>query len=133
FDDVYVGPEYVLGEVDRGFGVAMRTLDLFRPSVGAFAVGMAQAAIDAAVDYTNERQAFGGPLRERQAIAPRLADLATRVQAARLLVHAAASAYDAGVRPTTQAAAMAKLMATEAAQEAVDVAIQFHGARALEH
>jgi acyl-CoA dehydrogenase len=133
FDDVYVPPEYVLGEVDRGFGVAMRTLDLFRPSVGAFAVGMAQAAIDAAVAYTSERQAFGGPLRERQAIAHRLADIAARVQAARLLVHAAASAYDAGVRPTTQAAAMAKLMATEVAQEAVDAAVQFHGARALEH
>jgi acyl-CoA dehydrogenase len=132
FQDVYVAPEYVLGEVDRGFAVAMRTLDMFRPSVGAFAIGMAQEAIDAAVTYTSERQAFGGPLRDRQAITHRLADIATRVQAARLLVHAAASAYDAGVRPTTQAAAMAKLMATEVAQEAVDVAIQFHGARALE-
>jgi alkylation response protein AidB-like acyl-CoA dehydrogenase len=106
---------------------------MFRPSVGAFAVGMARAAIDAAVAYTSERQAFGGPLRERQAIAHRLADVATRVQAARLLVHAAASAYDAGVRPTTQIAAMAKLMATEVAQEAVDAALQFHGARGLEH
>ncbi len=133
FEDVHVAPEYVLGEVDRGFAVAMRTLDMFRPSVGAFAIGMAQEAIDAAVDYTSQRQAFGGPLRERQAVAHRLADIATRVQAARLLVHAAASAYDAGVRPTTQAAAMAKLMATEVAQEAVDAAIQFHGARALEH
>jgi alkylation response protein AidB-like acyl-CoA dehydrogenase len=133
FEDVYVAPEYLLGEVDRGFAVAMRTLDMFRPSVGAFAIGMAQEAIDAAVTYTSQRQAFGGPLRERQAVAHRLADIATRVQAARLLVHAAASAYDAGVRPTTQAAAMAKLMATEVAQEAVDAAIQFHGARALEH
>jgi len=132
FDGVRVPAQYVLGEVDRGFAVAMRTLDMFRPSVGAFAVGMAQAALDATVAYTSERQAFGRPLKDLQAVAHRLADIATRVQAARLLVHAAASAYDAGVRPTTQAAAMAKLMATEVAQEAVDAAVQFHGARALQ-
>jgi alkylation response protein AidB-like acyl-CoA dehydrogenase len=132
FDDVYVPSHYVLGEVDRGFQVAMRTLDMFRPSVGAFAIGMAQAALDATVAYVAERRAFGAPLSAQQAIAHRLADLATRVQAARLLVHAAASAYDAGVRPTTQAAAMAKLMATEVAQEVVDAAVQFHGARALQ-
>jgi acyl-CoA dehydrogenase len=133
FDDVHVGDEYVLGEVDRGFAVAMRTLDMFRPSVGAFAVGMAQAALDATVVHLSERIAFGKPLGAQQALAHRLADIATRVQAARLLVHAAASAYDAGVRPTTQAAAMAKLLATEVAQEAVDTAVQFHGARGLEH
>ena len=132
FDDVYVPAEYVLGELDRGFAVAMKTLDMFRPSVGAFAVGIAHAAIEVTVAYTSERQAFGAPLKTRQAISHRLADIATRTQAARLLVHAAASAYDAGVRPTTQAAAMAKLMATEVAQEAVDAAVQFHGARALE-
>jgi alkylation response protein AidB-like acyl-CoA dehydrogenase len=132
FDDVHVGPEYVLGEVDRGFAVAMQTLDLFRPSVGAFAIGMARAALDAAVSYTAARQVFGRPLKDQQAVAHRLADIATRVQAARLLVHAAASAYDAGIRPTTQLAAMAKLMATEVAQEAVDASVQFHGARALE-
>lgn len=132
FDGVRVESRYLLGDVDHGFAVAMRTLDMFRPSVGAFAIGMANAAIDAAVAYTAQRQAFGGRLKDRQAIAHRLADIATRVQAARLLVHAAAAAYDAGVRPTTQAAAMAKLMATEVAQEAVDAAVQFHGARALE-
>jgi acyl-CoA dehydrogenase len=133
FEDVHVPEEYVLGEVDRGMGVAMRTLDMFRPSVGAFAVGMAQAAIDATIAHLQTRVAFGKPLSAQQALAHRLADIATRTQAARLLVHAAASAYDAGVRPTTQAAAMAKLMATETAQEAVDTAVQFHGAQALEH
>jgi acyl-CoA dehydrogenase len=133
FEDVHVPEEYVLGEVDRGMGVAMRTLDMFRPSVGAFAVGMAQAAIDATIVHLQTRVAFGKPLSAQQALAHRLADIATRTQAARLLVHAAASAYDAGVRPTTQAAAMAKLMATETAQEAVDTAVQFHGAQALEH
>jgi acyl-CoA dehydrogenase len=132
FADVHVASQHVLGEVGRGFAVAMQTLDMFRPSVGAFAVGMAQAALDATVAYANEREAFGRPLSAQQAIAHRVADVATRVQAARLLVHAAAAAYDAGVRPTTQAAAMAKLLATEVAQEAVDMAVQFHGARGLE-
>jgi hypothetical protein len=132
FQDVAVGPEQVLGKVDEGFGVAMETLDLFRPSVGAFAVGMAQAALDAAVSHAARRRAFGKTLSEFQAVGHQLADVATRVQAARLLVHHAATLYDAGVRPVRRAAAMAKLFATETAQDAVDVAIQVHGARALE-
>jgi alkylation response protein AidB-like acyl-CoA dehydrogenase len=132
FDGVRVPRQYLLGEVDGGFRVAMRTLDLFRPSVGAFAVGMARTAIDAAVAHASGRHAFGRPLKDFQAVSHRLADVATRVQAARLLVHHAARCYDAGLRPVTQVAAMAKLLATEVAQEAVDVAIQVHGARALQ-
>jgi acyl-CoA dehydrogenase len=131
FEDVRVPAELMLGGLDQGFAIAMRTLDMFRPSVGAFAIGMAQAALDAAVSYTSERKAFGRTLAEFQAVSHRLADLAARVQAARLLVHAAAGAYDKGIRPTTQIAAMAKLTATEIAQEAVDAAIQVHGATAL--
>ena len=131
-DGVLVGEEQVLGEVDKGFRVAMETLDLFRPSVGAFAVGMAQAALDAAVSYAAAREAFGKPLSELQAVGHQLAEVATRVQASRLLVYDAAAAYDAGVRPVRQASAMAKLFATETAQRAVDVAVQVHGARALE-
>ena len=100
----------------------MRTLDLFRPSVGAFAVGMAQAALDAAVAHVTTREAFGRTLSQLQGVSHQLADVATAVQAARLLVHSAASAYDHGVRPTTKAAAMAKLFATETAQRAIDVA-----------
>ena len=132
FDGVAVPRDHVLGEVNRGFAVAMGTLDRFRPSVGAFAVGMAQAALALAVEHAARREAFGRPLRELQAVSHRLADVATRVQAARLLVHQAATAYDAGIRPVTQVAAMAKLLATETAQEAVDAAIQVHGAVALE-
>jgi acyl-CoA dehydrogenase len=132
FDDVFVADEQVLGSVDGGFAVAMRTLDLFRPSVGAFAVGMARAALDAALAHAAERVAFGKRLKDFQAVSHQLAEVATRVQAARLLVHHAAAAYDAGVRPTAQLAAMAKLFATETAQRAVDVAVQVHGARALE-
>ena len=132
FDGVFVGAEQVLGDVDKGFGVAMETLDLFRPSVGAFAIGMAQAALEAAVAHAARREAFGRPLSGFQAVAHQLADVAMNVQAGRLLVHHAAAAYDAGVRPVRQASAMAKLFATETAQHAVDVAIQVHGARALE-
>jgi acyl-CoA dehydrogenase len=133
-DGVPVGPDQVLGQVDHGFGLAMRTLDRFRPSVGAFAVGMAQAALDAAAAHAATRQAFGRPLREHQAVAHALAEAATRTQAARLLVYEAASRYDAdpAAPGVTQAAAMAKLYATETAQAVVDQAVQVLGARALE-
>ena len=134
FDGVRVERGDVLGEVDRGFSVAMRTLDLFRPSVGAFAVGMAQAALDAAVAYARERRVHGAPLIEQQSVAHTLAEMATRTQASRLLVYAAASAYDDGAPASdiTGSAAMAKLHATEAAQFVVDQAVQLHGARALQ-
>jgi acyl-CoA dehydrogenase len=134
FDGVRVERADVLGEVDAGFRVAMRTLDLFRPSVGAFAVGMAQAALDATVAHVTSRQAYGGPLSAQQAVAHAIADMATDLEAARLLVHSAAQAYDSGAdRPTvTRTAAMAKLFATEAAGRIVDRCVQLHGARALQ-
>jgi acyl-CoA dehydrogenase len=93
---------------------------------------MAQAALDAAVSYAGERRAFGRALREFQGVSHQLADVATRLQAARLLVHSAASASDSGAEEISHLSAMAKLYATEAAQVAVDVAIQVCGARALE-
>jgi acyl-CoA dehydrogenase len=123
-------PAELVGGVGGGFRVAMRTLDRFRPSVGAAAVGMAQAALDLAVAHASQREAFGRTLKDLQAVSHRLADVAVETAAARLLVHQAAAAYDAG-EPTTGLAAMAKLYATEAAQRAVDAAIQVHGARAL--
>ena len=152
FDGVPVQPAELLGEQDRGFRVAMRTLDLFRPSVGAFAVGMAQAATDAAVAHAGTRTAFGGPLKDQQAVSHLLAEMATRTEAARLLVYAAAAAYDAAAGASADAdasagagasagvgagkglaakSAMAKLFATETAQFVVDAAVQLHGARAL--
>jgi acyl-CoA dehydrogenase len=134
FDGVRVEPEDLLGEVDAGFRVAMRTLDLFRPSVGAFAIGMAQSAIDATIDHVAVRRVYGGPLADQQAVQHTIADLATQLQAARLLVYAAARTYDAGASraEVTRSAAMAKLFATEAAQRIVDQCVQLHGARALE-
>ncbi|WP_180685674.1 acyl-CoA dehydrogenase family protein [Streptomyces gossypiisoli] len=131
FDAVPVTADDVLGEVDRGFRVAMGTLNLFRPSVGAFAVGMAQAALDAALVHTAQRDAFGGKLRDLQTVAHQIAEMALRTEAARLMVYAAATAYDDGADGVPRRAAMAKLLATETAQYVVDAAVQLHGARAL--
>ncbi|MFF9280420.1 acyl-CoA dehydrogenase family protein [Streptomyces griseosporeus] len=131
FDAVPVTADDVLGEVDRGFRVAMGTLNLFRPSVGAFAVGMAQAALDATVAHTARRRAFGGTLRDLQAVSHQVAEMALRTEAARLMVYAAATAYDDGAPGVPARAAMAKLLATETAQYVVDAAVQLHGARAL--
>src|SRR2546427_2628913 len=131
-DGVFVPEQQVLGEVDRGFRLAMRTLDLFRPSVGASVIGMAQAALDAAVKHAAARQAFGRPIKEFQAVSHQLAEMATRLEAARALVYAAAEAYDRGDQRVARRSAMAKLFATETAQQVIDVAIQVHGAVALE-
>ena len=133
FDGVMVTEDAVLGDVDAGFRVAMRTLDLFRPSVGAFAVGMAQAALDAAIGHAAQREAFGQPIASFQAVGHQLAEMATRVKAARMLVYDAARLYDEGVTAEiTKASAMAKLYATETAQFVVDAALQIHGARGLQ-
>ncbi|MEU1101240.1 acyl-CoA dehydrogenase family protein [Streptomyces tibetensis] len=132
FDAVPVTADDVLGEPDRGFRVAMGTLNLFRPSVGALAVGMAQAALDATLAHTAGREAFGGRLKDLQAVAHQVAEMALRTEAARLMVHAAASAYDADDPDVPRRSAMAKLLATETAQYVVDAAVQLHGARALQ-
>ncbi len=134
FDGVWVDGDAVLGEVDQGYAVAMRTLDVFRPSVGAFAVGMAQAALDATIDYVRERHVQGGTLADQQAVRHTIADMATKLEASRLLVYAAASAIDGGGDPREQSrrSAMAKLFATETAQEIIDSCVQFHGAVALQ-
>jgi acyl-CoA dehydrogenase len=131
FDAVPVAAHQVLGEPGAGFRVAMGTLDLFRPSVGAFAIGMARTALELTTDWALRRHTFGTPLSHHQAVSHRLADISARIEGARLLVHQAAAAHDART-PDPALAAMAKLLATETAQEAVDAAVQFHGARALE-
>jgi acyl-CoA dehydrogenase len=141
FDGVRVTRDDLLGEVDEGFAVAMRTLDLFRPSVGAFAVGMGQAALDASLAWARERELFDGKLIDQQATQHTLAEMATRIEAGRLLVRRAAAAYDewsrqarptSGAAQVTTTAAQAKLFATETAQWVVDQAVQLHGARGLQ-
>jgi alkylation response protein AidB-like acyl-CoA dehydrogenase len=132
-DGVYVPDSDVLGEVDHGFRVAMETLDLFRPSVGAFAVGMAEAALRIATGHATTRTAFGLPIAEFQGVSHQLANVRVDIEASELLVYSAAAAHDTGDTDTlTGKAAMAKLHATETAQLAVDTAIQVLGARGLE-
>lgn len=133
FDGVFVPDAQLLGEENRGFRVAMETLDLFRPSVGAYVLGMAQHALDLAVAHTSSREAFGAPLRELQSVQHKIADMALKVEASRLLVYQAAECYDTGADDLTKKSAMAKLFATESAQQVIDDSIQLHGAHALEH
>jgi hypothetical protein len=132
FDGVQVAGDEVLGGVDEGFRVAMSTLDLFRPSVGAFALGMAEAALSIAVDHARSREAFGAPISQFQGISHQLADVKVSIEASRHLVYDAARTYDDGGEGISGKSAMAKLFATETAQRAVDVAIQVLGARGLE-
>ena len=132
FDGVAVRADQVLGEVDHGFRVAMQTLSRFRPSVGAFAVGMAQSALEATQRYVDEREAFGGTLRDLQAVAHKLAAMAVALHSARLIVYDAAFAFDRGEDRLAFRSSAAKLYATETAQRVVDDAIQLHGAIALQ-
>lgn len=133
FDGVHVPAANVLGDVDHGFRVAMETLDLFRPSVGALALGMAEAALRIAVDHASTRRAFGSPLSGFQGVTHQLADVRLAIEAAHHLIYSAARTHDSGDREKlTGRSAMAKLHATETAQMAVDVAIQVLGARGLE-
>ncbi|HVR44533.1 MAG TPA: acyl-CoA dehydrogenase [Thermoanaerobaculia bacterium] len=115
-----------LGEVGSGFSDAMKVLDGGRISIGALAVGIARGAWEAARDYAKQRTAFGRPIAEFQAIQFMLADMATEIEAARLLCHKAAVMKDAGER-TTQASAMAKLYASEVAVRATEKGVQIFG------
>lgn len=130
--DVHLDDDQLVGVLDDGFRPAMANLDRFRPSVGAAACGMAQAALDETIRHTKQRIAFGGPLFSQQALAHGLADAQSEVSAARALVRLAARALDAGDPDITIYSAMAKLRATETAQKAIDTAIQFHGASGLQ-
>ena len=117
----------LLGEVGAGFRLAMETLDAFRISVGAAANGMATSALAASVEHVGRRRQFGAPLAEQQMVRGYLADMATELDAARLLVARAAHLRDTtGGRVSTEAA-MAKMYATEAAQRIIDHAVQLHG------
>lgn len=126
FETVVVPPENVLGGDGNGFKVAMNTLDGGRIGIAAQAVGIAQAAFEKAVAYAKERESFGGPIAGHQAIQFMLADMATELEAARLLVLQAASMKDRGQRHTAESA-MAKLFASEVATRVAHKALQIHG------
>ncbi len=117
----------MVGAPGQGFEVAMATLDIFRPTVGAAAVGMARAALGEALRRARERRLFGAPLGDLQLIQAKLADMATEIEAAALLVYRAAWEKDRGTPRITREASMAKLFATEAAQRAIDQAVQIWG------
>lgn len=127
FDGCRVPVSSLLGEEGQGFRIAMTTLDTFRPTVGAAAAGLARRALDEAVNYAKHRVQFGKPISEYQSIQIKLADMATELDAARLLVYRAAWKKDSGADRVTIEAAMAKLYATEAAGRIIDAAVQIHG------
>jgi acyl-CoA dehydrogenase len=125
-EDVPVGEERRLGDEGQGFYGLMRTFDRSRIVLGAAATGLARAALEYAVEYAKEREQFGKPIGEHQAVGFRLADMATRVEAARLLVGRAAHRADAGEEMTKEAA-MAKLFASETAMWCTWAAVQTLG------
>lgn len=126
FTDVRIPKEALLGEEGEGFKIAMATLDGGRIGVSAQALGIAQAALEAGIDYAKERVQFGKPIANLQAIQWMIADSALQVDAARLLVYRAAACVAAG-RPYSTEGAMAKLFASETATRVADRAIQIHG------
>lgn len=125
-EDVRVGADCVIGEVDMGFLNAMKTLSVGRVGVAAMSLGIAQEAVDLAVSHTKNRVQFGRPLCKNQAVAFMLADMETRLNAARGLVYHAAWLMDNG-RPADKAASMAKYFAAEAAVSIVNQSLQLHG------
>src|SRR5207302_2619857 len=116
-----------LGAEGAGMKLALSTLDVFRSTVGAAAVGMARRALDEALAYARTRKQFGAPLAELQGVQFLLADSAVELEAARLLVHKAAATKDSGAERVTYEAAVCKLFATEAAQRIIDRCLQIHG------
>jgi len=126
FDQVYVGPEALLGEYNMGYVDAMRTLERGRVGIAALSVGLARGALEESLAYASQRHAFGKPLAEHQAIQFMLADMATEIDAARLLVRDAALALDAGESDRLKAS-VAKMFASEIATKACLNAVQIHG------
>jgi butyryl-CoA dehydrogenase len=126
FEDCRVPAENLLGKEGEGFKIFLETLDGGRISIGAMGLGIAQGALDASIAYAKERKQFGRPIGRFGAIQNMLADMATEIEAARLLVYDASIAKDKG-KPIIKLAAMAKLYATEAAVRATRMAVQIHG------
>jgi acyl-CoA dehydrogenase len=127
FENCLVSGASLLGNEGEGLALALRTLDTLRCTVAAAALGLAQRAFEEAIRYSRGRQQFGRPIAQFQGIQFKLAEMATELEAARLLVYQAAWANDTGSADLKQKASMAKLYATEAAQRIIDQALQIHG------
>ncbi|CAN5752152.1 acyl-CoA dehydrogenase family protein [soil metagenome] len=131
FSNCRVSHEQVIGEPGKGMRVALATLDLFRTTVGAAALGFARRALDDALAHVRERRAFGHALADFQLTQAAIAEMATAIDASALLVYRAAWLRDQGAARVTREAAMAKLVATESAQQVIDRAVQLLGARGI--
>jgi acyl-CoA dehydrogenase len=127
FSNCRIPWENLVGERGMGFKIAMATLDVFRSSVGAAALGFARRALDETVKHVNRRKLFGGTLADLQLVQGKVADMALDVDASALLVYRSAWTKDCAAERVTREASMAKLFATEAAQRVVDAAVQLHG------
>jgi acyl-CoA dehydrogenase len=127
FNNCRVARDALIGQTGQGFKIAMATLDVFRATVGAAALGFARRALDESVTRARDRKLFGGSLADLQLMQGHIADMALAVDAAALLVYRAAWVKDAGAPRVSREAAMAKLFATEKAQQVIDKAVQIHG------
>jgi acyl-CoA dehydrogenase len=127
FEGARVPASAMIGKPGEGFKIAMATLDVFRTTVGAAALGFARRALDEATERARTRRLFGAPLSDLQMVQAHIAEMALDVDAAALLVYRAAWMKDSGAARVTREAAMAKLFATDRAQEVIDKAVQIHG------
>ena len=127
FEDLRLPGSALIGRPGDGFKIAMSVLDVFRTTVGAAALGFARRALDETLRRVQARELFGAPLAELQMVQGHVADMALGIDASALLVYRAAWAKDMGAARVTREAAMAKLHATETAQEVIDKAVQLHG------
>ncbi len=127
YDNVRIPADSVVGAPGEGFRIGMETLNLFRVTVGAAALGFARRALDEAIAFASERRLGGGTLADNPVTQAKLADMALQIDASALLVYRAAWRQDIGGTDNRRAAAMAKLYATEAAQRVIDAAVQMHG------
>jgi len=131
FQDCRIPKENLIGESGRGFGIAMATLDVFRSTVAAAALGMARRAMDETLEHVSQRKLFGGTLSDLQLVQGKLSDMAVAVDTSALLVYRSAWTKDCIADRVTREAAMAKLHATESAQQVIDAAVQLHGGKGV--
>jgi acyl-CoA dehydrogenase len=131
FKDCRISDAQRVGDEGRGFGIAMATLDVFRSTVAAAALGMARRALDETLEYTASRDIFGGKLDDLQLVQAKIGEMALGVDASALLVYRAAWTKDCAADRVTREAAMAKYHATETAQQVIDTAVQLHGGKGV--
>ena len=130
--DAELSREALLGEEGKGFGIAMATLNIFRPTVGAAALGFARRALDEILHYSGDRNMYGQTMQNMPVVRSRLGEMDLEIDASALLVYRAAWAHDQNQGRVTREASMAKLYATEKAQQVIDTAVQLFGARGVE-